>query len=123
VYQVRLGAKSGNPAKPSVASTASGGLLATAGSHVSGKPTQERSNTAIGAYIGAQAGLTLSNAGNKQALKAPSETLSFQAGWGYGGSISVTLSHGSILSVNIGVGYGFGLSYADIKTVTGVKTW
>jgi len=106
---------------PNVAASASGGVLATAGQNVAGAPTQDKSSTVVGAFAGASVGVLVSNAGNSQGLKQPSETISVDFGLGFGGSVQVSISHGSIASVNIGVGYGIGFAVTDINTATAAK--
>lgn len=106
---------------PNVAASASGGTLATEGPHVSGSPQQERSNTVVGGFGGVTVGVLISNAGNAQGLKQPSETISGDIGWGFGGSFQVSISHGSIVTVQIGIGFGYGLAYSDINTATAAK--
>jgi hypothetical protein len=68
-----------------------------------------------------EGGLLLSNAGNAPGLKQPSETISVDFGLGLGGSVSWTISNGSIISVNVGVAFGFGAAYSDINTATAAK--
>lgn len=106
---------------PNVAVAASGGVVATEGSHVAGHPQQDRSNTTIGAFAGVEGGLLLSNAGNSQGLKQPSETISVDFGWGLSGSVSWTILNGNIVSVNVGIGFGFGAAFSDINTATAAK--
>lgn len=105
--------------KPSAGVSASGGVVATEGSHSAGAPKQERASTAVGAFAGAGVGVTFGNAGNMQAMRDMTTTLSFDIAFEFGGSVQVSgNSQEGTWAVSITVGPGYGLAATQVNTAT-----
>ena len=105
--------------KPSAGVSASGGVVATEGAHSVGAPKQERDSAAVGAFAGAGVGVTFGNAGNMQAMRDMTTTVSFDIAFEFGGSIQVSgNSQEGTWAVSITIGPGFGLSGTQVNTAT-----
>ena len=98
--------------------SASGGLMATAGSHAVGLPSQPSDSTAFGAFAGVGAGITLTNAGTNQSLATMTTVWSFDVGLEFGGSIQVAAGPQGIAAISVTVGPAIGLAFTKMDTAT-----
>jgi hypothetical protein len=104
---------------PSLGADASGGAVATAGSHTAGAPTQPHDSTAVGAFGGAGGGIIFGNAGNMQALRDMTTTVSFDIALEFGGSIQVSGNpQQGTWAMSITIGPGFGVAATQVNTAT-----
>jgi RHS repeat-associated protein len=98
--------------------SASGGVMATAGQSAPGLPQQPSSSTAAGAFVGAGAGIVLTNAGTNQTLASTTTVFSFDVAFAFGGSIQVAAGPQGVTAISVTLGPGIGLAFTKIDTAT-----
>lgn len=82
-----------------------------------GAPQQPQGNTIVGGYVGAGAGVYVTNAGNAAQLTGPFNVITANLSFGGGASVSLGTS-GSTWFFSISIGPGFGASFSLMTTTT-----